>query len=393
MLRKLTVENFFSIKDVQTLDLEIARNATDPDGRFARPIERSDKRFPKVVTIFGANASGRTNLLRAIAFLAQFVRDSAAWRPEERLPFLAFIGKAGKQDKTKLSVELDGALFDWDKRVVFRYEVEVTSDAKQVISESLRYYPQGRGRWLFRRHGNHVHAGKEFRLPERDPVRSKLRGNTSVVSLLAQFNHPFSSAIYQSLAGVQTNVTTLGKQDLPANLATRYYNDVPSALDRLNAQIAKFDLGIERVAIEQGKDGVHPLFFHKGLINPLLLTFESHGTQRFYSEFPRLYHVLETGAVAVLDELDNDIHPLILPEILRLFQNKDVNPNDAQLIMSAHNATLLEHLVKEEVFFTQKDEDGRTEIYGLQDVKGVRRDTNIYAKYLAGVYGAVPRVA
>lgn len=393
MIRNLTIENFFSIKDAETLDLEIARNATDPDGRFARPTKGSDKRFPKVVTILGANASGKTNALRALAFLVQFVRDSATWRPEEGLPFLAFIGKAGEKDKTKMSVELDGVLFDWDQRVVFRYELEVTSDAKKVISESLRYYPKGRSRWLFRRHGNQIHAGKDFGLPERDPVRSKLKGNTSVVSLLAQFNHPFSSAIYQSLTAIQTNVSMLEKQDVSAHFANQYYSEHPLAFEKLNVEIGKFDLGIERVALSQDKSGLSPWFFHRGLINPILLAFESHGTQRFYSEFPRLHHVLETGGVAVLDELDNDIHPLVLPEIIRLFQNHDSNSHDAQLIMSCHNATLLEHLVKEEVFFTQKDEQGRTEIYGLQDVKGVRRDTNIYAKYLGGAFGGIPRVA
>ena len=61
--------------------------------------------------------------------------------------------------------------------------------------------------------------------------------------------------------------------------------------------------------------------------------------------------------------------------------------------MASHNATLLEHLVKEEVYFAEKDEAGKTHLYGLADVKGVRRDENIYAKYLAGAYGAVPRPA
>ena len=101
---------------------------------------------------------------------------------------------------------------------------------------------------------------------------------------------------------------------------------------------------------------------------------------------------LRQGSIVALDELDNDIHPLVLPEIVRLFQEERTNPNGAQLIMSCQNATLLDHLAKEEVFVTEKDSEGRTAIYGLQDVQGVRRDENLYAHYLMGVYGAVPRL-
>ncbi|MEE8394136.1 MAG: AAA family ATPase, partial [Rhodospirillales bacterium] len=102
--------------------------------------------------------------------------------------------------------------------------------------------------------------------------------------------------------------------------------------------------------------------------------------------------VLTVGGVAVLDELDSDIHPLLLPELIRMFQDEETNPLDAQLIFSCHNATLFEYLEKEEVYFTEKKADGSTEIYGLKDVKGIRRDTNIYAKYLMGAFGAVPQI-
>ena len=121
--------------------------------------------------------------------------------------------------------------------------------------------------------------------------------------------------------------------------------------------------------------------------------FESGGTQTFYNLFPTIAEVLNEGGVAILDELDSDIHPLLLPEIIRMFQDVKSNPHDGQLIMSCHNAALFEYLEKEEIYFTEKDGEGQTTVYGLKDVQGVRRDTNIYAKYLMGAFGAVPRVA
>ncbi len=83
---------------------------------------------------------------------------------------------------------------------------------------------------------------------------------------------------------------------------------------------------------------------------------------------------------------------MMLSEILRWFYDPKRNPNDAQLWMSCHNASLLEELSKEEVLFCDKDGRGRTQVYGLRDIQSVRRTDNYYRKYLGGVYGAVPQI-
>jgi len=105
-----------------------------------------------------------------------------------------------------------------------------------------------------------------------------------------------------------------------------------------------------------------------------------------------LNQALETGGIAVVDELDLAIHPLVLPEILRWFHDGERNPHDAQLWMTFNNASLLEDLVKEEILFCEKDDLGRTRVYSLRDVQAVRRSDNYYRKYLSGVYGAVPHL-
>jgi predicted ATPase len=83
---------------------------------------------------------------------------------------------------------------------------------------------------------------------------------------------------------------------------------------------------------------------------------------------------------------------MLLPEILRWFHDPAENPHNAQLWFSGHSASLLEELQKEEIFFTEKDQQGRTSVYGLKDIESVRRSDNFYQKYLGGVYGAVPRI-
>ena len=92
------------------------------------------------------------------------------------------------------------------------------------------------------------------------------------------------------------------------------------------------------------------------------------------------------------DEIDSTVHPMLLPEILRWFYDPVINLHQAQLWISGHSASLLEDLQKEEIFFTEKDQQGRTKIFGLKDIEGVRRVDNFYQKYLGGVYGAVPSI-
>jgi predicted ATPase len=104
---------------------------------------------------------------------------------------------------------------------------------------------------------------------------------------------------------------------------------------------------------------------------PLIL--ESHGTREFMKFYPLIYHVLRTSGIAVLDELDAAIHPVLLPEILRWFYDPDRNPHGAQLWMNCHIASLLEDLTKEKVLFCEKDDLGRTSVYSLRDVQAVRR--------------------
>jgi AAA15 family ATPase/GTPase len=123
---------------------------------------------------------------------------------------------------------------------------------------------------------------------------------------------------------------------------------------------------------------------------PLVL--ESHGTRQFLLAYPYLASVLENGGIAVIDELDLAIHPLVLPEILRWFYSAERNPHNAQLWMTCQNASLLEDLTKEEIYFCEKDACGGTSVYGLKDIQGVRRVDNFYRKYMGGTYGAIPTI-
>jgi predicted ATPase len=183
------------------------------------------------------------------------------------------------------------------------------------------------------------------------------------------------------------------KLEIQENAMVQYYVSHPQILDELNHVISRVDLGLSSASIMRLPSGdLGVTFAHNGLDFPLIFQAESEGTKSFLKNFPFIKEALIVGGIAVVDELDSTIHPMLLPEILRWFYDKQTNPHNAQLWFTGQSASLLEELRKEEIFFTEKDQQGRTRIFGLSDVESVRRSDNFYQKYLGGVYGAVPRI-
>ncbi len=400
MLHQLEIENFYAVRDPQVIDLRVASNVPDTPGRFAALWEGSSERAPKVVGLFGANASGKSTVLRALSFIAWFARDSFSLAPGAPLPFLRFNRNDAVQERTRLAIQLAGVNpVDWLLgEVRYGYEVVLGRSPDghdQVLREAMHYWAHDSGRKvrLFERDAEgKVKTGPEFGMTGYTQALGKvLRPNASVISTLAQLQHGFATTLREAAQQVFTNMQIERTQTVEQEMV-HFYASNPPLVEALNREIERVDLGIQAMRIEQGPNGPLLLFSHEGHDGPMPLHLESQGTRAFVWIYPFLQRALDTGGIALLDELDTAIHPLLLPEILRWFYDPKRNPHHAQLWMTCHNASLLEDLVKEEILFTSKTGDGRSEVYALSDVQGVRRDDNYYRKYLSGIYGAVPRI-
>ena len=406
MLYRLEVENFYSIRDRQVIDLRVARNTLDDDGRLAPIWPGAAERAPKVAALFGANASGKSNVLKALPFLAWFLSRSFHASPDTLIQFYSrFQDDAMPDQPTRLAFRCAGpadpARMDAPDAEACGYAYEVTfsgvrSEPLQVSTETLTYRPPGASRnlCLFERDRNgRVRAGKAFGLAEYELVLDKVfRPNASVISTLAALNHPFSIMLSKVAALVRTNIF-VDRTEVTDGIVAHYYADNEQHLKRLNREIARLDLGVREISVNPIGNGLGLFFEHVGLSAPLPKQLESHGTWQFVKLFPMLVQALDAGGIAIVDELDLAIHPLVLLEILRWFRDPEHNPRSAQLWASCQNASILEDLSKDEVFFCEKNRKGATQIYGLRDILSVRRDDNYYRKYLGGVYGAVPHVA
>ncbi len=124
----------------------------------------------------------------------------------------------------------------------------------------------------------------------------------------------------------------------------------------------------------------------------LPLFMESSGTQNLFALARRILPVLKTGGLAVMDEFEVDLHPHMIPSIVGLFFDPTTNPLSAQLLFSTHSIDVMRVLDKTQIMLVEKDDRCRSAAWRLDTVKGVRRQDNLYAKYMSGAYGAVPNL-
>ncbi len=398
MIYQIAIENFFSIADHQELNFKIDKNAPDLP---CFKTSRSDglTRLPVVVGFFGSNAAGKSTILRAMVAAILFGCHSFDWREEEiDVLFQAYRRKDWWGKPTKIVIEFDARLNKDEPSRKFRYELNILHvdhgfSNKVVSYEALYYTPKNKICCLFKREGQSFYFGNEFGISNKnDPRTEAIRPNASVISTLAKLNHPLSIFLSNQIRSYESNFIGFEKiQNSMVQWQSVYFQN-PNYLERLNRELRRFDVGLESMQIEQSNNGLVAKFKHVGLDDFIFLPEESVGTQRFIGIFYRLYYVLETGSVAFIDELDTDLHPLLIPELLRWFNDPIRNPHSAQLFFTAHNPALLDELEKEQVFFATKTSGQPSQIYCASEIKGLRREPSLMRKYLNGELGAVPHI-
>ena len=408
MLFKLEIENFYSIRDPQVLDLSVDGKVPDPEGRFAPIFDGADVRVPKVVALYGANASGKTTVLRALEFIATMIRASVDRTVEGFTGCERFNDEESRERPIRLAIELGGIMNLSSNLVqraqagepveqgVYRYELEIEVKggvARRILTEALRQRPNGQGKWqrLFERDAEgRIKDSKAFSLSGYQHLVKTLAGNHTVLSSFAKFQHPTAQLFVEVARKAVFQIEHV--HSFADKEVIEYLKGKPYVLSRLNDDLSRIDVGIEGLRFQDTPNGPFLQFKHSGLQLEMPWLLESHGTRAFIKMFPFLLEVLDRGGMVAVDEMDAAIHPVVLPELVRWFYDKQSrNKFDAQLFLTCHSASLLDDLHKEEIVICEKDRQGRTRFYSLMDVK-VRRDDNHYRKYLSGAYGGVPHL-
>ena len=358
-----------------------------------------------VECVKGANASGKTNVLRVLSFLHFFICSSFKnIEPNARIPIKTFMNN---EDSSFFYVRFttDAQKNEKDVLPVFYYELEIKNG---IVKSELLKKNNDKGKILFKR------VGKKFEKIDGEfkdvKTISLERDNASVISIASQYKIKSLDSVFHAFTNCYSNVTDAGFIDRSADLSfvTKLYKEDENTFEMVKRHLAKADTGVEDIEIVEmhnadGSVSFYPLFIHRTIQKrevkvPFL--YESRGTQRLYLTLWLYYFTLSNGGIMILDEFDINLHPDLLEPLLNLFLKEESNPKHAQLLFATHNNRVMDILGKYRVYLVNK-KNNASYIYRLDELpeeilkgdKGIsiRNDRGISRLYEERKIGGVPQ--
>lgn len=411
MLLRFSVSNHLAIRDPQEL-LFTASSLKDPsDGLIDCAAAPNGSVVPAVV-VYGANASGKSNLLEAITAMRHMVlRSHTEGDPGGGVPRQAFrldTESSRRPSRFEIDFVLDGV----------RHHYGFEANDSEFLSEWLYAFPKSHRRSLFVRDGDDYRFGRDLK-GQNTVIASLTRPNSLFVSAAAQNRHEQLSAVFGyflsfhgfmgvGVAGpeasawlVNENVDSrvidfLGKIDTGICDYRRRERELPEEMRTFQQELFELVRKRSSAPIEcdaEGKQVTVELGHRSREGEPVYLdlNLESAGTRRLLLVLSLVYRALDEGTPLAIDELDASLHTLAGAEVLKLFCSPETNPKGAQLIATTHDTNLMDASVlrRDQLWFTAKDADGATHLYPLTDIR-TRGSDNFERGYLQGRYGAVP---
>ncbi len=335
--------------------------------------------------IKGANASGKTNVLKVPAFLSDFCTNSFNSEVDEDIIFSSFFN-----NNRETSIY---AIFS-ENGIEYKYEIDLTR--AKVIKESI----YRKDKLIIERIDDKLTENtiEEFK----DLKTMILRDNVSLISTAKQYGTKSIETIYHLFFKINGNVHAYGLADKFLNhesISKSYFKD-KKLLDFLKEILIKTDTGIsdieihEKINPETKKVTYYPIFVYKvdEEINYLTYYNQSSGTKTLYTHLFLYKRILQIGGILLLDELDINLHPDLIPILLNLFESKKLNPENAQLIFTTHNNEIMDRLKKSRIVLVNK-EDNESYLYKLDETGEIlRNDRSISKVYNSGKLGGKPKI-
>lgn len=415
MIISFEIENFRSVKEKLKIDLTTEKRLEEK-GLQNNSFEQSGNELLKSILLYGRNASGKSNVLKAFDALFYLVDKSDTFKHGDILkpyePFLFDSDNIGKP----VRFEID--FITIQEKNKFKYILEFNSS--EILYESLYIYPSGTKAKLYERNKNKVTYGEYYKGAKKK-IESDLLPNqlflsksaSSKVLYLDDCYLYFSKYVYVSTihdteydkAIIRTFSELMKKDDnLKCNLLEllkaadttidnfniiendkemKFPDNFPDDLKKHLAEKYKYEVKTIHSLFKNGKK--------VGKTN-LDLENESFGTKKLFAIGSLILATLDDGGVIIIDELDKGLHPLLSKLLIKLFNSKKNNPKNAQLIFATHDSTLLdlEILRRDQICFIDKEYEENSILYKLSDIKGIRKYTPIDKWYLSGRFNAIP---
>lgn len=407
MLLQFSVENYMSIKDKLIFNLEPSRCKDHPENI----LDNNDYESINIAALYGSNASGKSNIYRAMTVALNIIRQSNLRQinqPIEVMPFKF-------DDKSIFKPSKFEFVFVADDKKKYVYGFSATN--KEVVEEYLYVYHTAKPSKIYDFSKESHKISREYE-KELAPIIDRNSPNKLFLATATSWNAECTSIPYKWLSekiDAYTNDDNLRRSSI-----SKYIDDDFKYIDFTKKVLQQADINISNIEIER-KEMDLPSDPEELVINgnsyqlekqynykiitshkiknkghevnyTLGLGDESLGTQQLFFLAPMIKDSLENGKVLIIDEIDRSLHPFIVKYLVNMFRDAKINKKGAQLIFTTHETTLLSLDIfrRDQIFFVEKDnESGVTELYSLNDFS-VRNTENIEKGYLLGRYGAIP---
>lgn len=397
MLITFKYKNFKSFKNENILDLE----ATTLKEHEYNVVKMKNVNLLTMAAIYGANASGKSNVLQAFEYMKNMIlinNDSMEYSQIKEENIYSFM-----MNKYPISLEVEIVSKDGK---IYKYGFESLND--KIKSEWMYEKKINKFYTIFERKENSVSMKSNNKNNRYDNLDDKTLF-LSIYTKIDRKNSDFNN-VYQWF--INTDYLDLDNTKIENfinnTISTKILNDSNYKAELQNF-ISALDLGIEEIKTipesmndlpkSNGVVKIELLYrVENNKIKSLPLELESDGTRKMIYLFDYLIAALKKGMTLFIDDLDTKLHPLLTRYIINLFHNKEINISNAQLIYTTHDVTNLnkETFRRDEIWFTEKDNSGVSEIYSLSDYKidnvKIRNDATFNKDYLTGRYGAIPEL-
>lgn len=402
MIAEIKFRNMFSFRDETILSFEADKSK---DLESYHVVELApDVRLLKLAVIYGANASGKSNIIKVCDFIRSFITYTPLNKAEQIkiVPFLL------NRTSLKQASEFSVSFYVRDGEKAIRYVYSVLLDTTRIVRETLIYYPSQQPATIFERgtenNVSSIKFGQKLKVSTaaKEEITLKCLPNMSVFAAYMQVN--------THIAEMETALQYLTKQMMPAIVPTSSLNlyaeeaiKEEAAKEYILRYLQEADFNISNISSkeQETKKGVvsHTVYQHQVSSElgdndyyefPEL--FESDGTLRTFGLASQIQKNIASDAFLAVDEIESSLHPKLIEYIIERFLKES---EQAQLLLTTHYDGLLgeeDLLRKDNIWFTEKNMDGASELYPLTDFKGLNRINSLQKAYKFGKFGAVPNL-
>lgn len=381
MIRKLKFSNFYSFKDEQKINFLASRKKgydyfNSDDGR----------QITKIAGFLGANASGKTNIIRLLSFLSYFVCNTQADNLSKACK--TFFSNSEKSD-FYIEFEIDDVLYFYN----------FTIQENKVLSEDL-FFKKNTDESIKTEMFSRKLSNAKLFIKGLPASLNNIKLDISLIAFLSSlYDIEHIKKVYNYFFKFETNINELGGvNDFNHQLKSlRIYLENKEIKEEMEDFVSKFDIGIDEFEIKEKKNdtgveisvnGVHKV---RGTDKKLPFNYESRGTQSLFFVLAKILYGLKNNGVILVDEIELGLHPEALNKLITYFIDKN-EKGRAQLIFSSHDLSFMNKLDMHQIYLVEKDECGKSFVYRLNQVEGIRPDENFLSKYMAGAYGAFPKI-